>query len=77
MSCMRVVVRSDHEELVESVEEGLYHNKRDVRIGSVSHYLSIRARPSTPRISKRSLRHDESIANAFVGSHARACAQVT
>ena len=36
---MRVVVRSDHEELVESVEEGLYHNERDVRIGSVSHYL--------------------------------------
>ena len=26
---MRVVVRSDHEELVESVEEGLYHNERD------------------------------------------------
>ena len=45
---MRVVVRSAYEELVERLKEGLYHHQRDVRIGSVSHCISIR-----PRLSAR------------------------
>jgi hypothetical protein len=77
VSLMRIVVRSVHEELVEGAEEGLFHNERDVCIGLVSHCLSIRARPSTRRMSQRSSRHGESFAHTFTGSHECMRAQAT
>ena len=55
----------------------MFHNERDVCIGLVSHCLSIRARPSTRRMSQRSSRHGESFAHTFTGSHECMRAQAT
>ena len=71
MSCMRVVVRSDHEELVESVEEGLYHLERHDSLKSQVCRTSIRRRPGARRISPRSSFDAESFARGFGCSRER------
>ena len=62
---VRIVVRSDHEELVESVEEGLYHLERHDSLKSQVCRTSIRRRPGARRISPRSSQPQEHATHAF------------